>query len=129
MQPRAYLELFARGGREGWTSWGHEADIDPREQPEQADYLRSKVLGARKAGIPLNAQAVFVRADSNSASLEDEFTCRNIPFATFAGLKFLEAARFKDLLAILRFADDGLLPGAATSARDRAVDSRIISPP
>jgi N6-adenosine-specific RNA methylase IME4 len=21
-----YLELFARGTREGWTSWGHEAD-------------------------------------------------------------------------------------------------------
>ena len=31
--PGPYLELFARGGRDGWTGWGNDAIIDPREEP------------------------------------------------------------------------------------------------
>jgi hypothetical protein len=28
--PGPYLELFARGTRAGWTTWGHQADDDYR---------------------------------------------------------------------------------------------------
>ena len=31
--PGPYLELFARGWRDGWTGWGNEANIDPKEEP------------------------------------------------------------------------------------------------
>jgi DNA helicase-2/ATP-dependent DNA helicase PcrA len=53
----------------------------------------------------------------HSASLEVELTRRNIPFVKFGGLKFLEAAHIKDVLAVLRWAQNirdrvaQLLPG------------------
>src|SRR5947208_11939142 len=37
-----------------------------------------------------------------SADLEIELTARNIPFEKWGGLKFLEAAHVKDVLAFLR---------------------------
>ena len=41
-----------------------------------------------------------------AASLEIELTRRNIPFVKFGGLKFLEAAHIKDVLAIMRWAEN-----------------------
>jgi hypothetical protein len=41
------------------------------------------------------------RASSHSALLEIELTRRNIPFVKFGGLKFIEAAHVKDMLAVL----------------------------
>jgi DNA helicase II / ATP-dependent DNA helicase PcrA len=38
--------------------------------------------------------------------LEVELTRRNIPFVKFGGLKFLEAAHIKDMLALLRFVEN-----------------------
>ena len=54
---------------------------------------------------------------------------RNIPFVKFGGLKFLEAAHVKDLLAVLRLRreparPDGGVPGAAAPARRRAGGGR-----
>jgi DNA helicase-2/ATP-dependent DNA helicase PcrA len=45
---------------------------------------------------------VLVRAGYMSADLEIELTNRNIPFEKWGGLKFLEAAHVKDVLAFLR---------------------------
>jgi DNA helicase-2/ATP-dependent DNA helicase PcrA len=49
---------------------------------------------------------VLFRAASHSAALELELVRRNIPFVKFGGLKFLEAAHIKDVLAVLRFAQN-----------------------
>ncbi len=91
--------------------------VTVRDDTAQADYICSEVLAAREAGTPLKAQAVLFRAASHSASLEIELTRRNIPFVKFGGLKFLEAAHVKDLLAILRFAEN---------PRDRTAGSRVL---
>jgi DNA helicase II / ATP-dependent DNA helicase PcrA len=40
--------------------------------------------------------------------IEIELSRRNIPFVKFGGLKFLEAAHIKDLLAVLRWAENPL---------------------
>jgi len=65
--------------------------------------------------------------------LEVELTRRNIPFVKFGGLKFLEAAHIKDVLAVLRWAQNmrdrvagfrvaQLLPGIGPSAAGRLLD-------
>ncbi len=45
-------------------------------------------------------------ARSHSDLLEVELSRRKIPFVKYGGLKFLEAAHVKDLLAVLRWADN-----------------------
>src|SRR5262245_20678624 len=72
----------------------------------QAEFICTRVLASREAGIPLKRQAVLFRSGSHSDLLEIELTKRKIPFVKFGGLKFLEAAHVKDLLAILRWADN-----------------------
>lgn len=72
----------------------------------QADYVASRVLQARETGVPLRHQAVLFRNSHHSGALELELRRRNIPFVKYGGLKFLEAGHVKDLLAILRWADN-----------------------
>jgi DNA helicase II / ATP-dependent DNA helicase PcrA len=74
--------------------------------PTQAEFICTRVLAAREAGIPLKRQAVLFRTGSHSDSLEVELTKRKIPFVKYGGLKFLEAAHVKDLLSALRWADN-----------------------
>jgi DNA helicase II / ATP-dependent DNA helicase PcrA len=101
-----------------------------RDEADQARYIVEKVLEAREQGLTLKTQAVLFRASHHSGPLEVELTRRHIPFVKFGGLKFLEAAHVKDLLALLRWAENPrdriagfrvvqLLPGAgpATAAR------------
>ena len=76
-----------------------------------------KVLAGREAGLALKAQAVLFRTSHHSGPLEVELTRRNIPFVKFGGLKFLEAAHIKDMLALLRFAQN---------PRDRVAGFRVI---
>jgi DNA helicase-2/ATP-dependent DNA helicase PcrA len=96
----------------------------------QADYVVSGVLEARERGLALRRQAVLFRSSHHSDVLELELVRRNIPYVKYGGLKFLEAAHVKDLLAVLRWADNPknrvaafralqLLPrvGPATAAR------------
>ena len=72
----------------------------------QAEYIIEGVLAARETGQLLRHQAVLFRASHHSDRLELELVRRNIPFVKYGGLKFLEAAHVKDLLAILRWADN-----------------------
>jgi DNA helicase-2/ATP-dependent DNA helicase PcrA len=72
----------------------------------QAQYVVDRVLEARERGVELRRQAVLFRAADHSDVLELELMRRNIPFVKYGGLKFLEAAHIKDLLALLRWADN-----------------------
>jgi DNA helicase-2/ATP-dependent DNA helicase PcrA len=51
-------------------------------------------------------QAVLFRASHHSAQLEIELARRNIPFRKYGGLKFVEAAHIKDMLALLRILEN-----------------------
>jgi len=88
-----------------------------RDEADQALYVAEKVLENREAGVALKSQAVLFRASHHSGPLEVELTRRNIPFVKFGGLKFLEAAHIKDMLALLRFAEN---------PRDRVAGFRVI---
>jgi DNA helicase-2/ATP-dependent DNA helicase PcrA len=96
----------------------------------QADYVIAEVLKSREAGVPLKKQAVLFRSSHHSDFLEIELTRRNIPYVKYGGLKFLEAAHVKDLLSVLRWADNPknriaafrvlqLLPGMGPAHSDR----------
>ena len=73
-------------------------------ESEQAAWVADRTLALRETGIALKGQAVLFRASQHSAALELELARRNIPFVKYGGLKFLEAAHVKDVLAVLRFA-------------------------
>ena len=79
-----------------------------RDDAAQAEFVVERVLANREAGVPLKEQAVLFRTSHHSAVLEIELSRRNIPFVKFGGLKFLEAAHIKDLLAVLRWAENPL---------------------
>ena len=49
---------------------------------------------------------MLFRTSHHSAMLEIELARRNIPFVKFGGLKFVEAAHVKDVLAVLRWAEN-----------------------
>src|SRR5262249_51018319 len=112
--------------------------LSVRNEADQARYVVDRVLEYRESGILLKQQAVLFRASHHSGPLEIELTRSNIPFVKFGGLKFLEAAHVKDILAFLRWSENlrdrvagfrviQVLPGAgpATAARllDRLADA------
>jgi DNA helicase-2/ATP-dependent DNA helicase PcrA len=103
------------------------------DEAQQARWVADEVLRQREAGSTLKSQAVLFRTSTHSAALELELARRNIPFVKFGGLKFLEAAHIKDLLAVLRFAQNPrgrmagfrilqLIPGIGQATATRLLD-------
>lgn len=76
------------------------------DELEQSTFVVDRILELREEGIPLTRQAVLFRASHNSDALEIELSRRNVPFVKWGGLKFLEAAHIKDLLAFLRILEN-----------------------
>ncbi|HET6149706.1 MAG TPA: ATP-dependent helicase [Polyangia bacterium] len=72
----------------------------------QVEYVVTRILERREAGVPLRQQAVLFRSAHHSDALEVELGRRNIPFAKYGGLRFLEAAHVKDALSCLRWAEN-----------------------
>ncbi|OCP18306.1 MULTISPECIES: ATP-dependent helicase [unclassified Ensifer] len=87
------------------------------DEADQARYIVEKVLENRETGMTLKQQAVLFRSSNHSGPLEVELTRRNIPFVKFGGLKFLDSAHVKDMLAVLRFAQN---------PRDRVAGFRLL---
>jgi DNA helicase-2/ATP-dependent DNA helicase PcrA len=108
--------------------------VSVRDEADQARYVVEQVLANREQGVLLKHQAVLFRASSHSGVLEVELTRRNIPFVKFGGLKFLDTAHIKDILAILRFVENprdrvagfrllNLLPGVGPATAKRVLDA------
>ena len=76
------------------------------DQRQQAECVCSEVLRRREANVPLKHQGVLFRTSSHSDVLEIELGRRGIPFVKYGGLRFLEAGHVKDLLGVLRWADN-----------------------
>jgi len=99
----------------------------------QAEYISGRILATREVGGSLRRHAVLFRSAHHSDVLEVEFVKRNIPFVKYGGLKFLEAAHVKDLMSVLRWADNPhnavagfrvlkLLPGFGPAHAKQALD-------
>ena len=76
------------------------------DEQEQATAVSQAVLDRREDGVRLRDQAVLMRTGHHSAALEIELRRRGIPFVKYGGLRFLESAHVKDLLALLRLLDN-----------------------
>ncbi|MBN1128956.1 MAG: ATP-dependent helicase [Chitinispirillaceae bacterium] len=72
----------------------------------QAEQVANRILEYRESGMHLRDQAVLFRSSHHSAPLEIELCRRNIPFIKYGGLKFLEAAHIKDVVAALRWVEN-----------------------
>ncbi len=72
----------------------------------EAEYVVESILSNREQGIDLKQQAVLFRGSHVSDRLELELVRRNIPYVKYGGLKFLEAAHVKDLVSILKWAEN-----------------------
>ena len=77
-----------------------------RDEAAQSAHVAASVLALREQGCDLRDQAVLFRAGHHSDALELELVRRDIPFVKYGGLKYLEAAHVKDLLALLRTLDN-----------------------
>ncbi|RVT96737.1 ATP-dependent helicase [Rhodovarius crocodyli] len=110
-----------------------------RDEADQARCIAERILRHREEGMTLKDQAVLFRTSSHSAALEVELRLRNIPFVKFGGLKFLDAAHVKDVLALLRFAENPrdrvagfrvlqLLPHVGPAAAQRVLDAIAPAP-
>jgi DNA helicase-2/ATP-dependent DNA helicase PcrA len=73
-----------------------------RDESAQAEEVCARVLEAREHGMELRRQAVLMRTSHDSDLLELELARRQIPFVKYGGLKYLEAAHVKDLVALMR---------------------------
>jgi DNA helicase-2/ATP-dependent DNA helicase PcrA len=88
-----------------------------QDEAEQTQFVVTQVLRQRETGTPLKKQAILFRAGHHSLDLELELARRNIPFQKYGGLRFIEMAHVKDLLAFLR---------AAENPRDTLAGARML---
>jgi DNA helicase II / ATP-dependent DNA helicase PcrA len=72
------------------------------DESAQAVAVCERLLAQVERGVDLRRQAVLVRTGHHSDLLEVELTMRGIPFVKYGGLRFLESAHVKDLLATVR---------------------------
>ena len=70
----------------------------------QSKFIVEKILDLREEGIPLKDIAVLFRSSFFSFDLELELAKANVPFQKFGGMKFVETAHVKDIMAFLRIA-------------------------
>ncbi|MDB4916727.1 MAG: Helicase superfamily 1 UvrD-related protein [Gemmatimonadetes bacterium] len=124
-EERFTKDLFStrEGGEKPWL-------VTAKDEAQQTRFVVDRVLQLHESGVALADMAVLFRAGYMSADLEIELANRNVPFEKWGGLKFLEAAHVKDVLAFLRVSENPrdevswyrilmLMPGIGdTTARD-----------
>jgi ATP-dependent DNA helicase UvrD/PcrA len=98
-QYRKHLYSEKEGG--GKPSYVTVEDCDA-----EVDYVVQSVLENRESGMRLLDQAVLFRSSHHSDRLELELVRRNIPYVKYGGLKFLEAGHVKDVLSVLKWAEN-----------------------
>ena len=99
-------ERFTKNLRAQRTGDGKPSLVTVADDVGQVSFVVESILRNREDGTLLKEQAVLFRTSHHSGMLEIELARRNIPFIKFGGLKFVEAAHVKDVLAVLRWAEN-----------------------
>lgn len=114
------------GGEAPWL-------VTVRDEAMQTAFVVDRLLELHEQGTPLREMAVLFRAGYLSADLEIELANRRIPYEKWGGLKFLEAAHIKDMLAFVRILENPrdevswyrllrLLPGIGDATARAAIE-------
>jgi DNA helicase-2/ATP-dependent DNA helicase PcrA len=74
----------------------------------QSRFVAQRILELREEGVPLSEIAVLFRSSFHSFDLEIELSRRDLSFVKRGGMKFIETAHVKDLLAHLRVVENPL---------------------
>ena len=132
-EERYTKNLFTKrtGGEKPWLVTAHDEQAQTR-------FVVDRILELHEEGVPLREMAVLFRAGYMSADLEIELTARGIPFEKWGGIKFLEAAHVKDVLAFLRILENPrdevswyrllmLMPGIGEATARGAIDSMALA--
>jgi DNA helicase-2/ATP-dependent DNA helicase PcrA len=132
--------------RHAKSLWSQRSDgakpqlVSCEDEDEQTEFVIRQVLDHREAGLALRRQAILFRASHHSLALELELTRRNIPFHKYGGLRFVETAHVKDLMAFLRLAENPrdlmagtrvlmLLPGVGPKKAQALMDRLVGGAP
>jgi DNA helicase-2/ATP-dependent DNA helicase PcrA len=76
--------------------------VEAAGENTQSRFIAQKILDLREEGIPLSEVAVLFRSSFHSFDLEIELSRKGLPFIKRGGVKFIETAHVKDLLAHVR---------------------------
>ncbi|MEZ5124706.1 MAG: ATP-dependent helicase [Thermoleophilia bacterium] len=112
--------------------------VSCRDEDEQTQWLCERILALREQGVQLKRQAVLFRAQHHSMALEMELSRRAVPFHKYGGLRFIETAHVKDLVAFLRLAENprdamaglrvlGLVPGIGPKTAAALLDTLVAA--
>jgi DNA helicase-2/ATP-dependent DNA helicase PcrA len=135
-------ERHAKVLRSGKPAGPRPALVACADEAHQSAEVCARILERHERGTRLLEQCVLVRTGHHSALLELELAARRIPFRKYGGLRFLEAAHVKDLVATLRLVENprdelawfrvlGLVDGVgpATARRQAAAAATGTPPP
>lgn len=76
--------------------------INAKDERQQSSFIVQQILELRENRLPLGDIAVLFRSGYMSFDLEIELSRANVPFKKFGGMKFVDSAHIKDLLAMFR---------------------------
>ena len=76
--------------------------VEAAGENAQSRFIAQKILELREEGVPLSEVAVLFRSSFHSFDLEIELSRKGLPFIKRGGVKFIETAHVKDLLAHVR---------------------------
>ncbi|HKQ34391.1 MAG TPA: ATP-dependent helicase [Nitrospiraceae bacterium] len=76
--------------------------VKAADENTQSRFIAQKILELREEGIPLSEVAVLFRSSFHSFDLEVKLSQKGLPFIKRGGVKFIETAHVKDLLAHVR---------------------------
>jgi DNA helicase II / ATP-dependent DNA helicase PcrA len=76
--------------------------VETKDDNEQSQFICQKILDLREEGQTLNKIAVLFRSAWHSNDLEIQLKSADIPFVKYGGIKFVEAAHIKDVVAYLK---------------------------
>ncbi len=92
--PKRLVSQIA-GGEKPWV-------IKARDVYEEAAFVAQRIQELYHQGLRLNKMAVLYRSSYLSQDLELEIIRRQIPYRTYGGLKLMQKAHIKDILAWMR---------------------------
>jgi DNA helicase-2/ATP-dependent DNA helicase PcrA len=73
---------------------------------QQANFIIKRLTGLKQEGYNLSDIAILYRAHYHSLELQMELTRYGIPYNITSGIRFFEQVHIKDILAMLRFANN-----------------------